>query len=37
MLRSLRGAMALASRRAHIPLLFWLTTAVMRAILPSHR
>jgi AAA family ATP:ADP antiporter len=36
MLRSLREAMALEVGRAHIPLLFWLTTAVMLAILPAY-
>jgi hypothetical protein len=36
MLRSVREAMALEAGREHIPLLFWLTTAVMLAILPAH-
>src|SRR5689334_15541550 len=36
MLRSLREAMALEAGREHIPLLFWLTTAVMLAILPAY-
>ena len=36
MLRSLREAMALEAGREHIPLLFWLTFAVMLVILPAY-
>ena len=36
MMRSLREAMALEAGREHIPLLFWLTTVVMLAILPLY-